>query len=146
MTEYRGTQDGKGIKIAIISSEFAEKDGGALKKLQATAKAKLTELGAEYNIYFCPGVFEIPTVAAHVIQTKRYEAIVALGVVVRGETAHFDFVCKAATDGIAELGRTSGVPILFGVLTTDTTEQAVARGGLGADYAAAAVEMVNLIR
>jgi 6,7-dimethyl-8-ribityllumazine synthase len=146
MTEFRGSTIGQGLKIAIISSEFAEKDGGALARLRETAKSKLTELEAEFDIFYCPGVFEIPTVAAKILRTGKYDALVTLGVVVRGETAHFDFVCKAATDGVAALGRESGVPVLFGVLTTETTEQAVARGRLGADYAQAAVEMANLLK
>ncbi len=146
MTEYKGTQDGKGLKIAIVSSEFAEKDGGALKTLQQTAQAKLKELNVEHDVFYCPGVFEIPTVAAQIIKTKKYDSIVTLGVVVRGETAHFDLICQAAADGIATLSRTSGVPVIFGVLTMDTTEQAIARGSLGADYAAAAVQMANLLR
>jgi len=146
MTEYRGNVDGQGLKIAIVSAEFAEKDGGALAELQSSAKAKLTELNADFDIFYVPGVFEIPTACRRILKTEKYDAIVTLGVVVKGETAHFEFVSQAATDGVAQLGRSSGVPILFGVLTCYTTEQAAARGHLGADYAAAAVQMASLTK
>lgn len=144
MTTFRGSLDGTDLRIAIVSAEFAEKDGGALNELRATAITKLEECDATHDIFFCPGAFEIPTVCRHIIE--KYDAIITLGVVVRGETAHFDFVSGAVATGVAELGRTTGVPILFGVLTTNTTEQAAARGHLGADYAEAAVRMANLRR
>lgn len=146
MSDFRGVLVGQGLKIAVVSSEFAEKDGGALKTLRETCWAKLTELGATYDTFYCPGAFEIPTVVRNVLDTKKYAAVVTLGVVVRGETVHFDLVANGCMQGIAELGRSSGVPVIFGVLATYTTEQAALRGKLGAEYAAAAVEMANLVK
>jgi 6,7-dimethyl-8-ribityllumazine synthase len=146
MPDFCGATTGTGLHIAIVTSDFAEKDGGALQQLRETCWAKLTELGATYDTYHCPGAFEIPTVVRRVIDTKKYAAIVTLGVVVRGETAHFDLVANGCMQGIAELGRTTGVPVIFGVLTTYTTEQAVLRGKLGAEYAEAAVQMATLVK
>lgn len=144
MADFKGSLDGSGLRIAVVTAEFAEKDGGALKMLRETCWAKLTELGAIYDTFYCPGAFEIPTVVRNVLDMKQYAAIVTFGVIVRGETAHFDLVSTACMQGVAELGRSSGVPVIFGVLTTYTTEQAALRGKLGAEYAAAAVEMANL--
>lgn len=145
MTDFRGELEGHGLKIAVITAEFAEKDGGALKELRQTCWDRLTELKADFDTFYCPGAFEIPTVAHQVIETGKYQAVIALGVVVRGETLHFDLVASGCMQGLAELGRTTGVPVIFGVLTTYTTEQAVQRGKLGKEYAETAIRMANMI-
>lgn len=145
MTDYRGDTTGTDLHIAIVTSEFDEKSGGALHELREVCTARLVELGATYDTLYCPGAFEIPTLAAHAITTERYDAIITLGVVVRGETAHFEYVAGECARGVAELARTSGIPVIFGVLTTETTAQAVARISHGADYAEAAVRMANVL-
>ena len=96
-----------------------------------------------------PGAFEIPQATRWLANTGRYSAIVTLGAVIRGGTPHFDFVCSALTDGVREVMRDTGVPVAFGVLTTDTIEQALervggAKGNKGRDFAIAAVEMARL--
>jgi 6,7-dimethyl-8-ribityllumazine synthase len=115
----------------------------ALKRHGATEK--------QIEIVRVPGAFDIPIVARKLALSRRYEAIIALGAVVRGQTPHFDFVAGECASGLARIALESGVPIAFGVLTTDTMEQAVDRAGgkagnKGADAALAAIEMANLLR
>lgn len=102
------------------------------------------------DLAWVPGAFEIPVAARRLAATGRYAAVVALGCVIRGETSHYDLVCREAASGVAAVSRDTGVPCLFGVLTTDTVEQAVARAGSkagnkGADAALAALEMADLL-
>lgn len=106
---------------------------------------------AEIDCMWVPGAFEIPMVAKKLVGSGRYAAVIALGAVIRGETAHFDFVAGECARGIAQLNMQSDIPIIFGVLTTDTIEQAVERadvkvGNRGTDYALAALEMVSLLK
>jgi 6,7-dimethyl-8-ribityllumazine synthase len=115
----------------------------ALKRHGATEK--------QIEIVRVPGAFDIPVVARKLAQSRRYEALVALGAVIRGQTPHFDYVAGECASGLARIALESGVPIGFGVLTTDTVEQAVDRAGgkagnKGADAALAALEMANLLR
>ena len=115
----------------------------ALKRHGATEK--------QIEIVRVPGAFDIPIVARKLALSRRYEALIALGAVVRGQTPHFDFVAGECASGLARIALESGVPIAFGVLTTDTMEQAVDRAGgkagnKGADAALAAIEMANLLR
>ena len=102
-------------------------------------------------VAWVPGAFEIPLIAAKMAKSGKYDAVIALGAVIRGSTSHYDYVCAEVSKGIAAVSLESGVPVLFGVLTTDTIEQAIERAGTkagnkGADCAEAAIEMVNLIR
>ena len=99
----------------------------------------------------CPGAFELPLVCRKVAESGRYDAVIALGAVIRGSTAHFDYVAGESAKGLASVSTATGVPVVFGVLTTDSIEQAVERAGTkmgnkGAESAATAVEMVNLLR
>lgn len=146
MTELRPDLDGTNLKIAIISSEFAEKAGGALDSLRENCLQKLAELGVDSVEFRVPGAFEIPTAAKKVLLTGQYKAVIALGVVVRGETAHFDFVAGNCARKLADLGAEFALPVIFGVLTTETVVQAETRSKLGADYAETAVKMVNLLK
>ena len=103
------------------------------------------------TVAWCPGSVEIPLVAQKLAESSAYDAVICLGAVIRGETAHYDHVCSAVTSGISQAALQTGVPVIFGVLTTDTTEQALDRAGTksgnkGADAAVAAIEMVNLLR
>ncbi|WP_424946628.1 6,7-dimethyl-8-ribityllumazine synthase [Candidatus Spongiihabitans sp.] len=106
---------------------------------------------ADIDCKWVPGAFEMPMVAKKLVETRRYMAVIALGAVIRGATAHFDFVAGECARGIAQLNLHSDIPIIFGVLTTDTVEQAVERADTGAankgaDYALAALEMVSLLK
>ncbi|PIU44824.1 MAG: 6,7-dimethyl-8-ribityllumazine synthase [Ignavibacteriales bacterium CG07_land_8_20_14_0_80_59_12] len=105
----------------------------------------------EITIHYCPGAFEIPQVALPLAASKKFDAVICLGAVIRGETPHCDYVASEATKGIAQAGLATGVPVSFGLLTTDTVEQAIERAGSkqgnkGWDAAIGAIEMVNLFR
>ena len=139
------------IKIGIVASRFNE---FIVSKLIAGAKDGLVRHDvAEENIdlAWVPGAFEIPLVAKKMAQSGKYDAVIALGTVIRGETSHYDYVCAEVSKGVAQVGLEAGVPVMFGILTTDTIEQAVTRAGTkagnkGFECAEGAIEMVNLIR
>jgi len=140
----------KGKKYGIVVSRFNEFIsnkllGGALDGL---GRHGVTE--KEITVAWTPGSFEIPLVAKKMAESDRYDAVIALGAVIRGNTPHFDYVANEVSKGVAQIGLATGVPVLFGVLTTDTIEQAVERAGTkagnkGFDAACAAIEMVNLM-
>jgi 6,7-dimethyl-8-ribityllumazine synthase len=135
------------LRIAIVASRFNPE---ITERLIAGAKEALRN-EAEVTLIHVPGAFEIPLAAKRAALSKRFDAIVAIGCVIRGETAHFEFISQAATSGIAQVGLETGVPVTFGVLTADTDEQAMARSVPGPDnkgYHAAqsAVEMVRVLR
>ena len=102
-------------------------------------------------VAWVPGAFEIPLIASKMAKSGKYDAVIALGAVIRGSTSHYDYVCAEVSKGIAQTSLETGVPVLFGVLTTDTIEQAIERAGTkagnkGADCAQSAIEMINLLR
>ena len=138
-------------KYCIIISRFNEFIGS---KLLSGAIDELTRHGVnEENItvVWAPGAFEIPLVAQKVAKSGKYDAIITLGAIIKGSTAHFDYVCAELSKGIAHVSMETGVPVLFGVLTTDNLEQAIERAGTkagnkGSDAAKAAIEMVNLVK
>lgn len=119
--------DGSGMRVAVVAASWhAEVMGG----LQAGAERALAEAGVEQvDVVSVPGSFELPVACAR-LATQGYDALVALGVVIRGGTPHFDYVCQAATWGLTQVAITTGVPVGFGVLTCDTEEQALERAGL----------------
>lgn len=139
------------IKIGIVAARFNE---FIVSKLIAGAKDGLVRHDvAEENIdlAWVPGAFEIPLVAKKMAQSGKYDAIIALGTVIRGETSHYDYVCAEVSKGVAQVGLEAGVPVMFGILTTDTIEQAVTRAGTkagnkGYDCALGAIEMINLMK
>lgn len=105
----------------------------------------------QITIAYCPGSYEIPLVAQKMAETGKFDAIIAIGVVIRGATAHFDFVAGAANSGVLSVNHSTGIPVIFGVLTTDTIEQAIERAGTkagnkGEEAAMAAIEMMSLLR
>ncbi len=138
-------------RFAVLSSRFNE---FITSRLRDAAVDTLKRHGCpESNIteVQVPGAFELPLVARKLASTKRFDAVIALGCIIRGATPHFDYICSATTEGLARVARETGVPVAFGVLTTDTIEQAVERAGTkggnkGADAALTAIEMTNLIR
>lgn len=151
MNELRAQPDGSGLRIAIVASRFNEV---AVERLIAGARACLVENGVEderIDLISVPGAWELPLGAEQAARTGRYAALVVIGCVVRGETAHFDFVAGEAARGLAEVARTRRIPVGFGVLTTETADQAMQRAGgrhgnHGVDAARAALEMANLLR
>lgn len=148
---YEGVLKGDGLHFAIVASRFNEFIGS---KLISGAKDCLVRHGvkeADIDLAWVPGSFEIPLAAQRLARRGSYNAIVCVGAVIRGNTPHFDYVAAEVTKGIAQVQLETGVPVVFGVLTTDTIEQAVERAGTkagnrGWDAALAALEMANLLR
>ncbi|TKD69905.1 6,7-dimethyl-8-ribityllumazine synthase [Pseudalkalibacillus hwajinpoensis] len=146
---FEGNLVGSGLKVGIVVGRFNE---FITSKLLGGAEDALKRHGlSEENIdiAWVPGAFEIPFAAKKMVDTGRYDAIITLGTVIRGATPHFDYVCGEVSKGVANLTMQSGVPVIFGVLTTNTIEQAVERAGTkagnkGWDAATAAIEMANL--
>ncbi|MFC1490491.1 6,7-dimethyl-8-ribityllumazine synthase [Candidatus Latescibacterota bacterium] len=146
-----GELSAKNKRYAIVVARFNELIGSKL--LAGAMDCLLRHDAAEDAIdeYWVPGAYEIPLVAKKAAQTGSYDAIICLGAVIRGETPHFDFVASEAAKGIAQASLETGVPIIFGVITTDSVEQAVDRAGTvagnrGFDAAMAAIEMSNLMK
>ena len=146
-----GPLDAKGLKVALIASRYNE---FVTAKLVEGALDGLVRHGADpknLTLVKVPGSFELPQVAAKLAAQGNYDAIVALGCLIRGETPHFDLIAAEAAKGLAQAAVSSGVPVIFGVLTCDTMEQAIDRAGgkagnKGWDAALAAIEMVSLFR
>ncbi|MGB3542641.1 6,7-dimethyl-8-ribityllumazine synthase [Rubrivirga sp.] len=140
-----------GARYAIVASRFNE---AIVSRLVEGAQHALARHGADpeaVDTAWCPGAFELPIVAQALAETERYDAVICLGAVIRGATAHFDYVASGVTSGCQTVALDTGVPVLFGVLTVDTLDQAWERAGTkagnkGAEAAAAAVEMVDLLR
>jgi 6,7-dimethyl-8-ribityllumazine synthase len=143
--------DARGLRVALVVSRFNHLIS---IRLLESARDTLLEHGldsSDLELYWVPGAFEIPLAARRLAESGRFDAIVTLGSVIRGGTPHFDYVCRGVTDGVREVMRESGVPIGFGVLTTDDIDQALARAGgsdgnKGGEVALAAIEMARFTR
>lgn len=143
--------DGKGLKIAVVSARFNEM---ITRQLLLGAVETLDRYGVDDNdisVAWVPGSFELPVVAKAFAESGRYDAIICLGAVIRGETDHYNMVANQSASGIASVGRETGVPTIFGVLTTENMDQAINRSGgkagnLGSNSAVAAVETALLIK
>jgi 6,7-dimethyl-8-ribityllumazine synthase len=141
----------EGARFAVVCSRFNDT---ITRRLLDGALDALARHGADperVDVAWCPGAFEIPVVARAMAASGRYDAVIALGAVIRGATSHYDYVAGGVASGVQQAAAETGVPVLFGVLTVDTIEQAVERSGTkagnkGAEVAAGAVEMVNLLR
>ena len=151
MNIIQGNLVGTGLKIGIVVGRFNE---FITSKLLSGAEDTLLRHGVESNyidVAWVPGAFEIPFAAKKMAETKKYDAVITLGTVIRGATTHYDYVCNEAAKGIAQAGTATGVPVIFGIVTTETIEQAIERAGTkagnkGADCAVSAIEMANLNR
>ncbi|MEK7832809.1 MAG: 6,7-dimethyl-8-ribityllumazine synthase [Acidobacteriota bacterium] len=148
---YEGHLIGTGLKLGIAVSRFNDAIGRELLRGAQDSLQRHGVAGEDIDVAWTPGAFELPLVAKRMAESGRYQAIVCLGVVIRGATTHYDFVAGQAAGGIASASLATGVPIIFGVLTTENIEQAVERAGTkagnkGADAAMAAIEMANLLR
>ena len=146
-----GHISGKGLKFGIVVARFNE---FITSKHLVGALDTLHRHEAEdenVDVAWVPGAFEIPMVAKKMAESGKYDAVICLGTVIRGSTSHYDYVCNEVSKGIAQVGLSTGVPTIFGVLTTENIEQAIERAGTkagnkGADGAMAAMEMANLLK
>ncbi len=146
-----GKLTAKGLKVAMIVSRFNHFITDRLEEGAMDALARHDASPDDVDVIRVPGAFELPLVAARAAKSGRYDAVICLGAVVRGSTPHFDYVASEAAKGIAMAGLDSGVPVIFGVLTTDTLEQAIERAGTkggnkGWNAALSAIEMANLLK
>lgn len=151
MRVLEGKVVAQGIRVGIVAARFNEfitskLVGGALDGLK---RHDVKE--EDIDVAWVPGAFEIPLIASKMAKSKKYDAVICVGAVIRGSTSHYDYVCSEVSKGIAQVSLASSVPVMFGVLTTDTIEQAIERAGTksgnkGFDCATGAIEMVNLLR
>ena len=148
---FEGNLLGKGLKFGLVVSRFNEFFS---KKLLEGAQDALLRHGvneSDIEIAWTPGSFEIPLIAQKMAESKKYNAVICLGAVIRGGTPHFDYIASEVAKGIAKVSLDSGIPVIFGVITTDTLEQAIERSGTkdgnkGFDAAVSAIEMANLVK
>jgi 6,7-dimethyl-8-ribityllumazine synthase len=151
MKTHEGNLIAEGLKIGIIAARFNE---FITSKLVSGALDALRRHGAledDIELAWVPGAFEIPLVAQKMADSKKYDAVICLGAVIRGATPHFDLVSNEVSKGIAQVGLHSGIPVIFGVLSTDSIEQAIERAGTkagnkGFDAAMTAIETANLLK
>jgi 6,7-dimethyl-8-ribityllumazine synthase len=152
--EYTGALDATGMRIAVVAGRFNDH---ITKPLLDGTLGALRDAGLDdVPVHWVPGAFEIPLVAQRLAASREYDAVICLGAVIRGDTPHFDYVAGECAAGIARVSLDTGVPVVFGVLTTDDLDQALARSGgpacngiacnKGEESAATAVEMVDLLR
>lgn len=151
MKTFEGKLVLKEIKIGIVAARFNEFITSKL--LSGAVDGLIRHDVKEENIHvaWVPGAFEIPLIASKMASSGNYDAVICLGAVIRGATTHYDYVCSEVSKGIAQVSLASGIPVMFGVLTTENIEQAIERAGTkagnkGYDCALGAIEMVNLIR
>lgn len=148
---YEGKLNGSGLKIGIVAARFNE---FIVSKLVSGAEDCLYRHDVakeDVEVAWVPGAFEIPLVAQAMARTKKYDAIICLGCVIRGATSHYDYVCNEVSKGIAKVSLDENMPVMFGVVTTENIEQAIERAGTkagnkGFDVACSAIEMANLNR
>ncbi|WP_286910570.1 6,7-dimethyl-8-ribityllumazine synthase [Clostridium sp. UBA1652] len=151
MINYEGNLVAEGLKFSIVVGRFNE---FIVSKLLGGAIDGLKRHGVkeeDIEIAWVPGAFEIPLVAKKMVEKNKYDGVICLGAVIRGATPHFDYVCAETSKGIANVSLNSGIPVIFGVLTTDSIEQAIERAGTkagnkGYDSAVSAIEMANLLK
>ena len=151
MNIYEGKLVSQNTKVGIVAARFNEFITSKLLSGAIDTLQRHDVKPEDIDVAWVPGAFEIPLVAKKMAETKKYDAVVCLGAVIRGATPHFDMVANEATKGIANVGLQTGTPIIFGVLTTDTIEQAVERAGTkagnkGFEAVTTAIEMINLLK
>jgi 6,7-dimethyl-8-ribityllumazine synthase len=151
MDTYQGKLQAKGLKIGIILSRFNQFISERLLEGAMDALYKLGADDKDISLYKVPGSFEIPLVAKKLALTKKVDGIICLGVLIRGDTPHFEFLSSEVTKGLAQISMDDGIPISFGVLTVDTIEQGIERAGTkagnkGYDSAFSLIETLNLLK
>ena len=151
MRKLEGNVIGSEMRLGIVAARFNE---FTVSKLVAGAEDALVRHGVDtdnVDIAWVPGAFEIPLIAQKMAGSGKYDAVICLGAVIKGATSHYDYVCAEVSKGVAQAGLSTGVPVIFGVLTTDNIEQAIERAGTkagnkGYECGVGAIEMVNLLR
>ena len=151
MKVLEGNLVAEGLKIGIVAARF---DEFIVSKLIGGAEDALKRHGVreeDIELAWVPGAFEIPLIAQKMAHSKKYDAVICLGAVIKGATSHYDYVCAEVSKGIATVSLNSNIPVMFGVLTTDSIEQAIERAGTkagnkGFDVAVSAIEMCNVIK
>ena len=151
MKTLEGKPVAKGIRVGIVAARFNEFITSKLLSGAMDGLVRHDVQEEDIHVAWVPGAFEIPLIASKMAKSGKYDAVICLGAVIRGSTSHYDYVCNEVSKGIAAVGLDSGIPVLFGVLTTENIEQAIERAGTkadnkGYDCALSAIEMVNLIR
>ena len=151
MKILEGNLVAQNIKVALVASRFNEFIVSKLISGAVDGLKRHNVADDDITLAWVPGAFEIPVIASKLAKSGKYDAVICLGAVIRGATSHYDYVCNEVSKGVAHVSLETGIPVLFGVLTTDTIEQAIERAGTkagnkGYDCALSAVEMVNLIK
>lgn len=150
MNTIQTTMTGEGLKIGIVAGRFNDFITNHLVNGAEGALTSHQVKSDDIDLVYVPGAFEIPLVAKRMAESRKYDAIIALGCVIRGSTTHYDYVCNQSAKGILEAGLETDVPVIFGVVTTENIEQAIERAGTkmgnkGIDSANSAIEMANLM-
>jgi 6,7-dimethyl-8-ribityllumazine synthase len=148
---HEGKLDARGFRFAIVAARWNDFISSRLIEGAQDALDRLGAEGKKVELFRVPGSFELPLVAMKLAASKRFDAVICLGTIIRGQTPHFDYIASEVTRGIARAGLQTGVPVIFGVVTADTVDQAIDRAGVklgnkGFEAATAAVEMVNLYK
>ncbi|HDE7440480.1 TPA: 6,7-dimethyl-8-ribityllumazine synthase [Staphylococcus aureus] len=148
---FEGKLIGKDLKVAIVVSRFNDFITGRLLEGAKDTLIRHDVIEDNIDVAFVPGAFEIPLVAKKLASSGNYDAIITLGCVIRGATSHYDYVCNEVAKGVSKVNDQTNVPVIFGILTTESIEQAVERAGTkagnkGAEAAVSAIEMANLLK
>lgn len=151
MKKFEGRLVSENIKIGIVASRFNEFITSKLLSGAMDSLLRHDVKEEDIHVAWVPGAFEIPLIASKMAKSGKYDAVICLGAVIRGATSHYDYVCNEVAKGIAMVSLESGVPVMFGILTTENIEQAIERAGTkagnkGFDCATGAIEMIDLIR
>ncbi len=148
---FQGELDGAGLRLALVASRFNEEVTSRLVEGARDALGRHGVREEDVDLAWVPGAFELAIAARKLAESRRYDAVVCLGAVIRGETPHFEYICAEAARGIGRVAQDTGIPAIFGVITPNTLEQALERAGgskgnKGYDAALSAIEMANLMR
>ena len=151
MKIYEGNLTGESIRVGIVVARFNEFITSKLLSGALDCLRRENVADEDIEVAWVPGAFEIPLIASEMAQSGRYDAVICLGAIIRGNTSHYDYVCSEVSKGIAQISLKTGLPVMFGVLTTENIEQAIERAGSkagnkGSECAHGAIEMVNLMR
>jgi 6,7-dimethyl-8-ribityllumazine synthase len=148
---YEGRLNAEAFRFAIVASRWNELISARLVEGALDSLKRLGAKDANVSVYRVPGAFEIPLLALRLAQSRKFDAVICLGTIIRGQTPHFDYITSEVTRGISHAGLTSGLPVVFGIITADTVDQAIDRAGVilgnkGFEAAMTAVELVNLYK
>ena len=146
---HEGRLNAEGFRFAIVASRWNEFISGRLVEGALDALTKLAARSEQVTVFRVPGAFEIPVLAMRLAKSKNFDAIICLGTIIRGQTPHFEYIANEVTRGISQAGLDTGLPVVFGIVTADTVDQAIDRAGVklgnkGFEAAMTAVELVNL--